>query len=61
MKLTRGYMRKAWRERLRNIDRQVNDWQNCKDNVKHLRNRAIELLLWERRLMVAKRRQFRFE
>ena len=47
---SRSYMRKAWRDRLSTLDRKVNDGEG---------NKAF--LLMERRIMVAKRRAFRFE
>jgi hypothetical protein len=52
---SRSYMRKAWRDILRDVDRSVtyvamrNHWN------------AKEALLRERRIYVAKRRAFRFE
>jgi len=45
---SRSYMRKAWRDRLRDIDKRFNETQD-------------RFLLMERRVMVAKRRLFRFE
>lgn len=45
---SRSYMRKAWAERLRDLDKRYNATRD-------------ETLLWERRIMVAKRRAFRFE
>jgi hypothetical protein len=44
---SRSYMRKAWRDRLRDLDRQF----NTRGGV----------LLMQRRIMVAKRRAYRFE
>jgi hypothetical protein len=48
---SRSYMRKAWIDRLRDIDRRVNDGP---DYMK-------EVLLRERRIMVIKRNLYRFE
>ena len=45
---SRSYMRKAWETRLSALDREYNKTRN-------------EELLWNRRVMVAKRRAFRFE
>jgi hypothetical protein len=52
---SRSYMRKVWRERLIDIDRSVN-YVSIRGHWN-----AKEALLRERRVMVAKRRVFRFE
>ena len=57
---SRNYMRKYWNPALRSIDKQVNDWNHCAGNVRNLRDRAVELLLFDRRIVVAKRRACRF-
>jgi hypothetical protein len=55
---SRTYMRKAWRDRLRSLDRDVNAWSLSPLDI---RERATQFLLRERRIMVAKRRAYRFE
>ena len=50
---SRSVMRRAWRERLRALDRQVNDLT--------LRGKPLGFLLVERKIMVAKRRLYRVE
>ena len=50
---SRSYMRRAWRNRLRSLDRAVNDWK--------IRGKDPILMLMERRIMVVKRRAFRFD
>jgi len=47
---SRSYMRKAWRDHLREVDRKVNDGEGSKVG-----------LIIERRLMIAKRRAYRFD
>jgi len=52
---SRGYMRKAWRDRLRSLDRDVNARKTSHPQ------RDVAYLLLDRRMMVMKRRHFRFE
>jgi hypothetical protein len=54
---SRSYMRKAWRDRLRSLDRDVNAWAT---SPLAIRERATQYLLMERRIMVAKRKAYRF-
>jgi hypothetical protein len=58
---SRSYMRSAWSGVLRQLDKQVNDWNHSAGNIRDLRERAIYMLLRDRRIMVAKRRLYRFE
>ena len=58
---SRSYMRKAWRDRLREIDRKVNDLRLRSSQTYRGGITERMVLLFDRRLMIAKRRAYRFD